>query len=136
MELPAGRLRLSHGPACALMYSGRASRRQCLLQLEVRVTHNGLHELVPDLEHGCKLPLIGGELRWFAPAGANGARSTVLASCSVQHHSLVLASCSVQHHSRSTTVLSWHVFLCCAPAASYLTDFSPLSLVTVYHVKV
>ena len=34
---------------------------------------------------------VGRELRWFAPAGANGARSTVLAaSCSV-HHSLVLA---------------------------------------------
>ena len=120
MELPAGRLRLSHGVSCALMYSGRAGRRRCLLQLELRVTHNGLHELVPDLEHGCKLPLM--EL----------AESCVGLLLQVQM--VLVPPC--WHLAACTTVLSWHVCLCCAPAASCLTDFSPLSLVTVYHVKV
>ena len=117
MELPAGRLRLSHGVSCALMYSGRAGRRRCLLQLELRVTHNGL----PDLEHDCKLPLM-----------------ELLESCVglLLQVQMVLAPPCWHLAACSTTVLSWHVFLCCAPAASYLTDFSPLLLVTVYHVKI
>ena len=116
MELPAGRLRLSHGVSCALMYSGRAGRRRCLLQLELRVTHNGL----PDLDHDCKLPLM-----------------ELLESCVgllLQVQMVLAPPC--WHLAACTTVLSWHVFLCCAPAASYLTDFSPLLFVTVENVKI